>query len=193
MFAFIRRSTSQRGNPGTGDDYCGRGWERKSLTDAGLSLLSLLHHEAGATELLFFVFPLVDPFCVKMLFEPVSFCGVGAGLLSHGVSASAVFEKNVVVPLVMRFQVEGWFDFFFGLAAVFGNRFGIFQPLVAGLLARWLVGGFDVPLNGFRLGIFQPLSSPHAPEGSVAVKMADTASTRSDLFMASSRFRPIAG
>ena len=54
-----------------------------------------------------------------MLFDPVSFGGGAAGLLlSHGVSASAVLDMKVVVPLVIRLQVEGWFDFFFGLAAV---------------------------------------------------------------------------
>jgi len=127
-----------------------------------------------------------------MLFEPVSFGGGAAGLLSHGVSASAVLEKNVVVPLVMRVQVEGWFDFFLGLAAVCGNRLGIFQPLVAGLAARWLVGGFALPLKGFKLGIFQPPSSPQAALGNVVVKNAAAISTKSGLFMGSSRFQRIA-
>jgi hypothetical protein len=127
-----------------------------------------------------------------MLFDPVSFGGGAAGLLlSHGVSASAVLEKNVVVPLVIRLQVDGWFDFFFGLAAVWGNRFGIFQPLVAGLLARWLVGGLALPLKGFRLGIFQPLSSPQAALGNVVAKNAAAISTKSGLFIGSLRFQRI--
>ena len=37
-----------------GGAYCGRGRDRKSLTDlSGWSPLSLLHQDAGATELLF--------------------------------------------------------------------------------------------------------------------------------------------
>src|SRR5262245_44563705 len=36
------------------EHYCGRCWERNSLTDfGGCSFLSLLHHEAGRTELFF--------------------------------------------------------------------------------------------------------------------------------------------
>jgi len=79
--------------------------ERKSLTDFGDSAFFSLppHQEAGATADFSGFFVL----CEKTLLEPVILGGGAGFLLSHGVSASAVLEKNCCVPVDMRLKVLG--------------------------------------------------------------------------------------
>ena len=68
--------------------------------------MSLPHHEAGFTASSLWAAFVVLLF-VKMLLEPVSFGGAAGCFLSHGLMASAVFEKKLCVPFVTRFQVVG--------------------------------------------------------------------------------------
>jgi len=133
----------------------GRGCERNSLTDLGCSFLSLLHQEAGKTELLL-PFPSLGfgLLLVNTLLEPVTLRGGAAGLLSHGVNTSAVLEKKSFVPLAIFCQVDGCPAR--DGAEVLGHKLGIFQPLDGESVTLAETGGLGLLEKGFQLGQLHP-------------------------------------
>ena len=133
----------------TDQDQSGLGCERNSLTDLGCSFLSLLHQEAGKTELLF-PFPSLDfaPLFVNTLLEPVTLRGGVAGLLSHGVNASAVLEKKFFVLLAIFCQAEGCPGR--EAAGLFGQRLGIFQLPDCESVTLAETGGLGLLEKGFQ-------------------------------------------
>src|SRR5207237_337351 len=82
----------------------------------------------------------------------VNFGGAAGCFLSHGLSASAVFENKFCVPCCARLMVPGGFARRFGCADACGKSFGIFQPLVGGCPGLLLVGAWPLVANGFRFG-----------------------------------------
>lgn len=141
------------GHAGLG--HSGLGCERNSLTDLGCSFLSLLHQEAGKTELLFF--PSLDfvPLLVNTLLEPVTLRGCAAGLLSQGVKASAVLEKKFFVPLAIFCQADGCAGR--AGAGALGHKLGIFQLPDWESVTRAETGGLGLLEKGFQLGQLHPL------------------------------------
>lgn len=134
----------------------GRGCERNSLTDLGCSCLSLLHQDAGKIELLFFFSAGFDALLVNTLLEPVTLRGGVAGLRSHGVKASAVFEKKFLVPLVIFCQAEGCPGR--EEADALGHRLGIFHPPDGLSVTRADTGGLGLLAKGFQRDQPPPLS-----------------------------------
>jgi hypothetical protein len=138
--------------------------------------LSLLHQEAGKTELLL-PFPSLGLglLLVNTLLEPVTLRGGAAGLLSHGVNTSAVLEKKFFVPLAIFCQVDGCPGR--DGAEVLGHKLGIFQPLDGVSVTLADTGGLGLLEKGFQLGQLQPFP-PYAGDCKRAIATKKHPSTR---------------